>query len=61
MAEGRLTEKDLKTKDGEKKRKKRRGSRSERSSKTKSTGAEGGKERKKEASGIRMLFKGHSP
>jgi hypothetical protein len=61
MAEGRLTEKDLKAKDGEKKRKKRRGSRSERSSKTKSTGTEGGKERKKEPSGIRMLFKGHSP
>ena len=58
MAEGRLTEKDLKAREGEKKRRKRKGSRSERSSKTKATATEGGKERKKEASGIRMLFKG---
>lgn len=58
IAEGRLTEKDLKARDGEKKKKKRKGSRSEKSAKSKS---ESGKtEKKKEPSGIRLLFKGHS-
>jgi hypothetical protein len=54
IAEGKLTEADLKARDGEKKkRRKHRSSRSERSSKTEKT------EKKKEHSGIRMLFKGH--
>ena len=58
IAEGRLTEGDLKAKDGEKKRRRKRGSRSERSSKTNSES--GRTEKKKEPSGLRMLFKGRN-
>lgn len=57
IAEGKLTEADLKARDGEKKkRRKHRSSRSERSSKTKGSEKT---EKKKEHSGLRMLFKGH--
>ena len=61
MAEGKLTEADLKSRDsdGKKKQRKHRSSRSGRNSKTKSESGRTEKV-KKEPSGIRMLFKGHS-
>ena len=60
IAEGKLTEADLKARDGEKKKKKKHRSsksevKSERSSKTKAS-----EKPKKESGGIKMLFKGHS-
>lgn len=63
IQEGKLTEADLKSRtdsDGKKKRRKRRSSKTERESRSSKSKSEIKVKTKKEPSGIRMLFKGHS-
>ena len=59
IQEGRLTEADLKAKEG-KKKKKHRSSRSEKESRSSKSKSDVKAKSKKEPSGLRMLFKGHS-